>query len=35
MNKRCSVDEARDIFDKAEKLEEAFNEHFTGILNKK
>ena len=30
MNKRVSAEEAADIFYKAEKLEEAFSEHFTG-----
>lgn len=30
MNKRTTADEARDIYEKAEKLEETFGEHFTG-----
>jgi disks large protein 1 len=32
LNKRISADEAADIFFKAEKLEEAFNEHFTAVV---
>ena len=32
MNKRISADEAADIFYKAEKLEEVFNEHFTAVV---
>jgi hypothetical protein len=32
MNKRISGEEAREIYDKAEKLEDTFGEHFTGNL---
>ena len=32
MNKRISVEEAKDMFDKAEKLEQSFAEHFTAVI---
>jgi hypothetical protein len=32
MNKRVSAEEARDIYEKAEKLEETFGEHFTAVI---
>lgn len=32
MNKRFSVEEARDILEKSEKLEQIFGEHFTAIV---
>jgi DNA-binding GntR family transcriptional regulator len=31
-NKRITLEEARDIYDKAEKLEQAFAEHFTAVI---
>ena len=31
-NKRISIEEARDIYEKAEKLEQAFAEHFTAVI---
>jgi hypothetical protein len=32
MNKRMSVEEAKDLFEKAEKLDQAFAEHFTAVI---
>lgn len=32
MNKRISREEAIDIYTKAEKIEEAFGEHFTAVI---
>jgi disks large protein 1 len=31
-NKRMTLDEAKDAFDKAEKLEQMFGEHFTAVV---
>ena len=31
-NKRINVEEAKDIYDKAEKLEQTFGEHFTAVV---
>lgn len=31
-NKRCTLDEARAEYDKAEKLEQAFGEHFSAVI---
>lgn len=33
MNKRISLEEARDIYIKAERLEETFGEHFTAVVS--
>lgn len=33
LNKRMSVDEARDVMETAEKLEHAFAEHFTTVIH--
>lgn len=32
MNKRITVEEAKDIYEKAEKMEQAFAEHFTAVI---
>ncbi len=31
-NKRIGYEEARDIYEKAEKLEQTFGEHFTAVI---